>query len=162
MARLRIKLRRGKPFFMKKKTLKNSKIKEKSKTKHFFKKKEKLSQPLRFPNIIRIITEKYFLGLIVSFVLVVILAIVGLDLYKDVLEQKKIEAERKEIISKIEYWQGIVDKYKDYRDAYFQLAILEYRVKNFDKSKFYLDKSLAIDPNFEKGRELEKVLSSKY
>jgi len=119
---------------MEKKIFKKSKIK--SKSKQFFKKKEKLSRSLQFPNIFRSFTERYFLTLLVSFVLVIILAIVGLDLYKDVLEQKKIETERKETISKIEYWQKIVDKYKDYRDAYFQLAILEYRLKNFDKSKY--------------------------
>jgi len=134
---------------MKKKTLKNSKIKEKSKTKHF-------------PNIIRIFTEKYFLGFLVTFILVAMLLAVGMYLYRDIKVQQKTEKERKVIISKIQYWQGIVDKYKDYRDAYFQLAILEYRLRDFNKSKFYLDKSLAIDPNFEKGRELEKVLSNKY
>ncbi|OGH20065.1 MAG: hypothetical protein A3D74_00625 [Candidatus Levybacteria bacterium RIFCSPHIGHO2_02_FULL_37_13] len=143
---------------MEKKIFKKSKIK--SKSKQFFKKKEKLSRSLQFPNIFRSFTERYFLTLLVSFVLVIILAIVGLDLYKDVLEQKKIETERKETISKIEYWQKIVDKYKDYRDAYFQLAILEYRLKNFDKSKYYLNKVLSIDPNFENGRDMEQILNS--
>lgn len=146
---------------MKKKTLKNSKIKEKSKIKYFFKKKDKSSRPFQFPNIFRIITEKYFLGLIVSLVLILILAIMGLDLYRDVLEQKKSETEKKEIISNIEYWQGIVDKYKDFRDAYFQLTILEYRLRNFDKAKSYINKVLSIDPNFEKGRELERILNVK-
>ena len=146
---------------MKKKTLKNSKIKEKSKTKHFFKKKEKLSQPFRFPNIIRIFTEKYFLGFLVTFILVAMLLVVGMYLYRDIKVQQKTERERKEIISKIQYWQGIVDKYSDYRDAYFQLAILEYRLKNFDKAKSYVNKSLSIDPNFEKGRELEEILNVK-
>ena len=143
---------------MEKKIFKKSKIK--SKSKQFFKKKEKLSRSLQFPNIFRSFTERYFLTLLVSFVLVIILAIVGLDLYQDVLEQKKIETERKETISKIEYWQKIVDKYKDYRDAYFQLAILEYRLKNFDKSKYYLNKVLSIDPNFENGRDMEQILNS--
>ena len=145
---------------MKKKTLKKSKIKSKSKPKHFFKKKEKTSSSLRFPSIIRIFTEKHFLAFFVSFVLVIALIVVGLDLYKDIKDQQKIEKERKDVISKIQYWQGIVNKYKDYRDAYFQLAILEYRLRDFTKSKFYLDKALAIDPNFEKGRELEKILLS--
>jgi len=147
---------------MKKKTLKKLKIKSKSKPKHFFKKKEKSYPPLRFPNIIRIITEKYFLGIIVSFILVVMLLVVGMDLDKDIKEQQKTEKERQEITSKIQYWQGIVDKYKDYRDAYFQLAILEYRLRDFDRAKFYLKKTLELDPNFEKGREFEKILNSKY
>lgn len=144
---------------MKKKTLKKSKIKSKSKPKHFFKKKEKLSQPFRFPSIIRIFTDKHFLVTAVSLVLIVAVFIVSLDLYKDVKDQQKIEKERKDVISKIQYWQGIVNKYKDYRDAYFQLAVLEYRLKNFAKAKFYLDKSLSLDPNFEKGRELEATLT---
>ena len=143
---------------MKKKTLKNSKIKEKSKAKHFFKRKDMLSAPLQFPNIIRIITEKYFLGFLVTFILVAMLLAVGMDLYKDIKEQQKVEKERKGITSKIKYWQGIANKYKDYRDAYFQLAVLEYRLKNFDRAKFYLYKSLSLDPNFEKGRTMEKIL----
>lgn len=161
MARLRIKLRRGKTFFMKKKTLNKSKIKSKSKPKHFFKKKEKSYPPLRFPNIIRIFTEKYFLGFFVTFILVAMLLVVGMDLDKDIKVQQKTETERQDIIYKIQYWQGIVNKYKDYRDAYFQLAILEYRLRDFIKSKFYLDKALGIDPNFEKGRELEQILNIK-
>lgn len=146
---------------MKKKNLKSSKIKEKSKTKHFFKKKEKLRKPLQLPNITRIFTEKFFLGSLVSLALVLVFVFVSLDLYSDIKVRQKTEKERKEIISEILYWQGIVDKYKDYRDAYFQLAILEYRLKNFDKAKFYLSKTLLIDPNFEKGRELEKILNVK-
>ena len=60
------------------------------------------------------------------------------------------------------YWQGIVSKYKDYRDGYFQLAVLEYQLGNIQKAKLHLDEVLKLDPNFEKGRELGKVLSSKY
>jgi len=88
-----------------------------------------------------------------------LLGISGHDLYINYQNKQKIDLERQEIISKIEKWQGIVNKYKDYRDGYFQLAILEYRLRDFVKSKFYLDRALTLDPNFEKGREFEKVLS---
>lgn len=146
---------------MKKKTLKKSKIKSIPKPKHFFKKKERASTPLRFPSITRIFTEKYFLEFLVTFILVAMLLVVGMYLYRDIKVQQKTEKERKEIISKIKYWQEVIDKYNDYRDAYFQLAVLEYRLKNFDKAKSYVNKSLSIDPNFEKGRELEQILNSK-
>ena len=96
-----------------------------------------------------------FLGAVMLF----ILGISTYDLYSNYQNKKKIDLERQEIISKIEKWQGVVNKYKDYRDGYFQLAILEYRLRDFAKSKLYLGKVLSIDPNFEKGRELEKVLN---
>ena len=96
-----------------------------------------------------------FLGAVMLF----ILGISAYDLYINYQNKKKIDLERQEIISKIEKWQGVVNKYKDYRDGYFQLAILEYRLRDFAKSKLYLGKVLSIDPNFEKGRELEKVLN---
>ena len=146
---------------MKKSILKRSSNKFKSRPKHFFKKKEKLSQPLKFPNIIRIFTDKFFLASLVSLALLAAFVFVSLNLYNNIKDQQKTDKERKEIIYKIQYWQGIVNEYKDYRDAYFQLAILEYRLKNFDKAKSYLNKTLLIDPNFQKGRELEKILNTK-
>lgn len=84
------------------------------------------------------------------------------DLYSNYQSKKKIDLERQEVISKIGKWEEIINKYKDYRDGYFQLAILEYRLRNFDKAKFYLKKTLDLDPNFEKGRDFEKILNSKY
>lgn len=95
---------------------------------------------------------------LLSFIMLYLIGISSFDLYTTYQEKLKLDLERQKIISKIQYWQGIVSKYKDYRDAYFQLAILEYRLRDFDKSKHYLDKALALDPNFEKGRELEKIL----
>lgn len=154
---------------MKKNASKNTKSKFKSEFKRFFKRKTGVSsrhknskKALQFPSILRTFTEKYFLASLVSFIIVAIIIIVGLDLYRNIKQKEEIDKERQEIISKIQYWQGITNKYKDYRDAYFQLAILEYRLGNFKGSKFYLERALVIDPNFDKGRELEKVLSSKY
>ena len=158
---------------MKKKILKSTKstkTKSKSDAKHFFKQKGKLSfvhkakskKPLKFPSILRFFTEKHFLASLVLLILLVIIIVVGLDLYRNVKQKEEVDKERQEIISKIQYWQGITNKYKDYRDGYFQLAVLEYRLGNFKGSKFYLEKALAIDPNFEKGRELEKILNSKF
>ncbi len=119
----------------------------------------------RFPKI-KLVKLNRALKIVVvtllSFVMLFFIGISSFDLYNNFQDKKKLDLERQEIISRIEKWQGIASKYKDYRDAYFQLAILEYRLRDFGKSKFYLDKALALDPNFEKGRVLEKVLSSKY
>lgn len=155
---------------MKKKALKKlSSTKSRHRPKHLFKRFKKTLQPhkirekklFKFPNIIRIFTEKYFLSSLVYFVLVVIIISVGLDLYKVVSQKEELDKERQEVISQIQYWQSVVNKYKDYRDGYFQLAVLEYRLRDLSASKFYLKKALSLDPNFEKGRELEKVLNTK-
>lgn len=139
-----------------------------SKVKRFFKQKGKSSsihkvknkKSLQFPRIFLTFTEKYFLVTFVSFVLVIVIVVVGLNLYKVISQKQKIDRERQEVISKIQYWQDITNKYKDYRDGYFQLSILEYRLGNFSKSRLYLQKALDLDPNFEQGRKFEQILLS--
>ena len=84
-----------------------------------------------------------------------------MNLYKDVNRKQEIDKERQEIIKEVKFWKGVVAEYKDYRDAYFKLALLAYRLGDFKASKFYLEKALDIDPNFEKGRKLEGILSTK-
>ena len=98
---------------------------------------------------------------LVSLVLLAIIIVVGLDLYKDIKQKEKAEIERREITKELQFWQSVASKYKDFRDAYFQLAVLEYRLGNINGAKYYLQKTLSLDPNFEKGRELEKILSTK-
>jgi len=97
-----------------------------------------------------------------SLVLLVAIAVVSFDLYKNLQERQKVEQERQKLISKVKFWESITSKYKGYRDAYFQLAVLEYQLKNFDQSKSYLQKAIEIDPNFEAARKLEKLLDIEY
>ena len=130
----------------------------------------------KFPSIFRIIADlfagkilkigflrldrkwKIATALIGSILMLILLTFSVFDLYSSYQDKLKLESERNKIIQEIEYWQDVVNKYKDYRDAYFQLAILEYRLKDFNKSKFYLDRALELDPNFEKGRVMETIL----
>lgn len=119
----------------------------------------------RFPNIYRRITDfirlkwRIILVGLVSFILLFCISILSFDLYKNIQEKQKIEKERQKLISEVIFWESVVNKYKDYRDAYFNLAVLEYQLKNFDKTKAYLQKVLELDPNFNEGRKLEKLLS---
>lgn len=75
-----------------------------------------------------------------------------------ILQKKKsaIEIKRREIYMQISHWQKIENKYSGYRDANFTLAALEYQLGDYVKAKFYLNKALLLDPNFELGRKLEK------
>lgn len=87
--------------------------------------------------------------------------ILGYDLSKNIKAKEKLDLKRAKITKEISFWQSFFEKNKGYRDGYLRLAILEYKLRNFNKAKSYLDEALAIDPNFEKGRELEKILSTK-
>lgn len=110
---------------------------------------------LKLPSNYRVITV-----IILSLFLVILISLVSLDLYKNFQEKGKIEAKRAELASEVRYWENVVGKYKDYRDAYFKLAVLEYELKDFGKSRVYLRKVLEIDPNFEVGRRFEKLLET--
>ena len=95
------------------------------------------------------------------FIFIVAIVALGFDLSKNIKEKEKTDFERERITRELNFWQSFVAKHHDYRDAYLQLAVLEYRLRDVNKAKFYLNKSLSIDPNFEKARELEKILSIK-
>ena len=75
------------------------------------------------------------------------------------LWQKKHYADPKDIQRLIDAWEKIVEEKPNYRDGYLQLAILNYKIYKIEEAKGYLNKALAIDPNFEPARELKKIIS---
>lgn len=115
---------------------------------------------IKFPKIYLKIPDKikyiFAGGLCLVLLLTVIAA--GLSLFSHLQQKKELDNNKSKILSQIQVWQEIVGKYKDYRDGYLTLSILEYKLGNNDKARFYLQKTLSIDPNFEKARELEKIL----
>lgn len=133
----------------------------------FFRKKSQPEQQVikksrQLPSIYRFFTDKKLIGIVVLFVaLFVFIGLAGAQAYRHYQEKEKVLSERKEVLAKISYWQNVVIEKKGYRDGYFQLAILWYQLGQNDKSQIYLSEALKLDPNFEEGRKLEKVLSSK-
>lgn len=101
-----------------------------------------------------------FIGFL-SILLLGAISIVGFDLYQNFQEKQRVGEDRQKIISEVIFWESVINKYKGYRDAYFNLAVLEYKMKNFEKARVYLQKTLDIDPNFDAGRKLEKILITK-
>jgi len=75
------------------------------------------------------------------------------------LWQKKRYADPKDIQRLIDAWEKIVQEKPNYRDGYLQLAILNYKIYENEKAEEYLNKALAIDPNFEPAKELKKIIS---
>ncbi len=122
-----------------------------------------------FPNIYRFITERQFIEKSLSISKVLIISVVsGLLLAQIILrsmtllhnleEEKRITNVRAQINGEVNYWKKVAKEYKNYRDAYYQIAVLEYKLGNIDDSKKYVKKALELDPNFKSGNVLgEKV-----
>lgn len=113
-----------------------------------------------FPKIYLKIPDKakYIFAGGLCLVLFLTIITAGLSLYDRLQQKKELDNKKSEILSQIQVWQEIADKYKDYRDGYLTLSILEYRLGDNDKARLYLKQALSIDPNFEKARDLEKIL----
>ncbi len=145
---------------------------------------KKIHLASQFPNIYRRITEKLAfkklpkikfipswrdklnkipLSLKILTTLIVIIALVcgigffGLRTYQDFAKTQQILAQRQQIQAKINFWQSISDKYDGYKDAYFQMAMLDYQLGNFQKAKLENEKALSLDPNFTDAIKLEAV-----
>ncbi len=116
--------------------------------------------PIKLPNIYRYITDKRIWVGVICLIIVIAIGLKTLDLYKSIIQKQRLDKERQKIAKDIEFWQNTTQKYPDYRDAYFQLAILEYKIKNIDLAKKYVQKALELDPNFEAGEKLESVLKN--
>jgi len=118
----------------------------------------KNNKRIEFPSIYRAITDKNNAPFIVlSILLVIAVFMVGIDLDKNVSERdsKKLYEEKSK---EIKFWEEGVVRYTGFRDGYFKLALLEFQRGNFNKSREYLEKALSIDPSFEEGKSLEKIL----
>lgn len=81
-------------------------------------------------------------------------------IYENIAAYTKVVLERQNLRSQISFWKSISEKYEGYKDAYFRIALLEYRLGNFDKAKEYNQKALFLDPNFEDAKKLEEILSN--
>ena len=101
---------------------------------------------------------KYQSSIILLVVILVSIFVLGFDLMNNIQKQKEIDYQRGKIETQIKFWQDLASKFNDYKEAYYQIASLEYQLGNIDNAKYYLNKALYLDPNFEKARELEKIL----
>ena len=131
--------------------------------------KEKKEKP-QFPRISRIIPEKYifFLTIVTSvvvfFIAVLFLAgivFLGNRIYTNYKNLRKTEIQRQNLQSQINFWQSVADKYSGYKDSYFRIAVLEYRLGNFSEAKNYNQKALLLDPNFADAKQLEVFIDKK-
>ena len=71
----------------------------------------------------------------------------------------KAKERPEKICQEISFWEEVIKEKPDYRDAYFQLAILYYQINQKEETAKYLQKALELDPNFRPAKKLEKLLS---
>lgn len=122
--------------------------------------KHKLTKIPLFPKIYRFITEQWVI-IFVSFLsglMTIAIAIQGLILRENLKIEKSLESDRMKTEQELKYWKKEAQKYTDYRDLDFKIANLEYKLGHIDEARNYLKKVMEIDPNFEKGREMEKQI----
>lgn len=123
---------------------------------------QKYTSRLHFPQILRKITAKtlwrWLIALIIVSILLLQLAQLGKTLYQNYYDAQLKQAEKQKLENEISEWKRVVSLRPDYRDAYFELAVLTYRLGRLDETKQYLAKVLELDPNYQPARELEKSL----
>lgn len=118
----------------------------------------------QLPSNYRTIPEKlntdktvFFVGLVI---MLFAISLIGLNIYLNFQKQKNLTNEKFRVIREISFWENEVARHSNYRDGYMSLALLNFQVKNFKEARNSLKKIFELDPNFEKGRELEKLLDS--
>lgn len=123
-----------------------------------------------FPKISRFITEKlYFLlknkhfrfGVysLIYISLLVLISFLSFDFYSYYTTQEDLKQEREKIANKIVTWQSVIEKYPNFKDAYLQLGVLEYKMGDFEKARGYVKKALVLDPEYSDAIELNKKIS---
>jgi|SRR6185437_6992614 len=132
--------------------------------------KEKLPVPQAktialFPKNIRSITEytfsesqsyviKVILTSIVSIFLLGLIFVQGVATWYTVQQREILAQQRLQLQNEVKYWQGIANKYQGYRDVYFRIAAIQYKLGNVGESQKYVKKALELDPNFPEGHVL--------
>lgn len=125
-------------------------------------KKAKSTKIKQLPSNYRSITESidrdeliYFTGI---FCILAAILVVSVDLYKNFNEEKRLTAEKIQTLSDKSFWEYQAKERPDYRDAYFSLALIDYKLRNLDEASENLDKAMNLDPNFSEGKEFKKFL----
>lgn len=117
-----------------------------------------------FPKLSSAVLLKIYrrsLKIFIIFIFLCTAIIVGIDLQKNIKAKQSIDLEKEKLTKNLMFWESFISEHKDYRDAYFQASILEYKLGDSSKAKIYADKGLELDPNSEEGKKIEKFLNNK-
>ncbi len=122
---------------------------------------------LYFPSISRIIPvspsvflHEWFVVSGVSFVFLVMIISLSVQINGQITELAKKHAMRQSILNEMTYWESVVKQYPDYRDAYYQLALLQYQVDEVENARKSVSQALRLDPGFLPGRAFQEKLQN--
>ncbi|MBI4080877.1 MAG: hypothetical protein HY430_03860 [Candidatus Levybacteria bacterium] len=132
---------------------------------------ETIALPLRakrkFPSIPRIIPENiglprlHFYTIVVGVVSLGISFFIGIEtlrLHSNIQMVKQELSQKATVMKELQYWEDVSLKHAGYRDAYLQIAVRAYILGDRVKAKENIQKSLALDPNFEAGIAFAKKI----
>ena len=110
---------------------------------------------VKLPSISRFITElsvkKWVFGVLVgiSLLLSVLIVLKFFDLGRSVLIMRVATVQKEATIKELQYWEDVIGRYPDYRDAYYKAYLLSTRLSDREKAQRYAHEILRIDPLFE-------------
>lgn len=126
------------------------------------------SQQSLFPRINRFITEfPYKLHVFVGSIIVVsvLLAFGIVQQAQLFVENQTVMAKqvqkRQQLTQKLLWWEHVSKQYTGYRDAYLQIAALQYRLGDKAGAQGTISKVLELDPNSQEALVLQEKLSQK-
>lgn len=114
-------------------------------------------------NRLALLQRQLFFGSLLGIVFFLSLGVgvLGYETYQ-LWQQRAYRIHEKEVlVMQQEKWWQVTRSYPDYRDGYYHLAVIEYRLGNIPAARENVLKALAIDPNFKAARTLEGVLGGK-
>ena len=132
--------------------------------------KQKLPEPQAetaalFPRNHRFITEHSFsknqsytikvvLVSAVSLFLLILIFLQSVTLWYNIRQQEALAQNRTQLQNEVTYWEQVANKYQGYRDVYYRIAALQYKLGDTAESQKYVRKALQLDPNYPEGRVL--------
>jgi hypothetical protein len=122
--------------------------------------RSKLSLPKINPaELFRLRGEALKIFVILIFMLTAIL--VGVDFRNNLRAKQEIDSRRGTLVKNLNFWKDFISKHENYKDAYFQASILEYRLGDTPKARMYAEKGLTLDPNSQDGEKIKQFLEGK-
>jgi tetratricopeptide (TPR) repeat protein len=114
-----------------------------------------------FPKVSHATLIRLYRGTLKAFLIFIFIlaaVIVYIDFQGNIQAKQSIDSQRNALAKDLNYWESFISKHQDYRDAYIQASILEYKLGDTSKARMYIEKSLTLDPNSSEALKIEQLL----
>ncbi len=108
----------------------------------------------KLPSISRFITElsvkrwAYALIISISFILSILIVMRLFELGRSMYVLRVASIQKESSREQLVYWEGVIERFPGYRDAYFRAYLLAAKLSETDKAQKYMGELLRIDPGF--------------